>query len=394
MYIADHFRIYPTDSQAVLLLKTIGCARYVYNLYLDVFNTVYKFTGRSMNYSSCCKSLTDLKKAVPWLKEADSTALQASLGFLCDGFNSFFRGQNNHPQFHKKGMNDSYTSKNNGHTIYVSDKNHIVLPKIGTLKAKGIRQFEGKIITATVTRKPTGKWFVSLLYETDEPEPLPETDNPVGIDLGLHDFIVTSDGFKADQQKAYHNLEKKLAKEQKILARRREANIDHYINVTGKDGKVHARPVYKRPLSECRNYQKQKIKVARIYEKMANQRRDYEHKLSAELIKNHDVICLEDLNVADMMKNHHIARSIADASWSEFVSMLRYKAERYGRRIIFVDRYYPSSQRCSVCGTLYPYTKDLSVREWECPVCGAHHDRDINAAINIRDEGLRISAAA
>ena len=147
--------------------------------------------------------------------------------------------------------------------------------------------------------------------------------------------------------------------------------------MTGKDGKVHARPVYKRPLSECRNYQKQKIKVARIYEKMANQRRDYEHKLSAELIKNHDVICLEDLNVADMMKNHHIARSIADASWSEFVSMLRYKAERYGRRIIFVDRYYPSSQRCSLCGALYPYTKDLSVREWDCPVCGAHHDRDI-----------------
>ncbi|MBQ9327583.1 MAG: IS200/IS605 family element transposase accessory protein TnpB [Solobacterium sp.] len=390
MYIANKVQAYPTKEQFVQMSKTVGCSRYVYNYFLDLCNKTYKNTGHGLSYKECCNRLTQLKKTISWLKEPDSTALQQAIRSLSDAFGSFFKGIADHPTFHKKGLKDSYTTvcncdKNGNASIRVIDKHHIVLPKLGVIYVRGLRMFEGKILEATITLASTGKCFVSILYEVPDEQPLPSTGKSVGIDLGLHDFITLSDGTKVENPKHLKNLEEKLAREQRVLSRRREENVDHYIT---RDGKRY--PVYKRPLSECRNYLKQKRKVARIQEKIRNQRIDFEQKHSTEIVKNHDVICIEDLDIKSMLEDSTLAKTISDASWSEFVSMLVYKAQRYGRTISFVDRYYPSSQTCSECGTLNPITKDLSVRSWVCPHCGAEHDRDTNAALNIKREGLRV----
>lgn len=338
VYIANKVRLYPTAEQAVQLNKTIGCCRYVYNHFLDLWNTAYSQTGKGLSYTECCKNVTELKRSLAWLKESDSTALQQSIRSLTDAFGRFFKHDADHPVFHKKGLNDSYTSvcnydKNSNATIRVIDKHHIVLPKLGTVYVRGLRLFDGKILKATISHEPTGKWFVSVLYETVDEAPLPVNDHPVGIDLGLSDFIVLDDGTKVEYPYYFRKYEEQLAREQRILARRHEANIDHYIV---RDGKRY--PVYKRPLSECRNYQKQKRRVARIYEKIKNHRIDFEQKLSTEIVKNHDVICMEDLDVKSMLSDSALAKTISDASWSEFKSMLVYKAQRYGRKIVFVDQ--------------------------------------------------------
>ena len=393
MYIANKVRVYPNSEQATQMIKTIGCSRYVYNYFLDLWNTTYKQTGKGLSYTECCKAVTELKKTNIWLKEPDSTALQQSVRSLSDAFGRFFDHNTDHPVFHKKGVKDSYTTvcncdKSRNATIRVIDKHHIVLPKLGVVYVRGLRLFEGKILQATVTHTPTGKWFVSILYECEDEQPLPLTNASVGLDLGLKDFIILSDGTKVENPAYLKKLEDKLAREQKILSRRREENIDSYVT---RDGNRY--PVYKRPLSECKNYQKQKRKVARIYEKIKNQRIDFEQKLSTEIVKNHDVICMEDLDIKSMLKDSALAKTISDASWSEFKSMLVYKAQRYGRTIVFVDRFYPSSQTCSACGCINPAVKDLFVRRWICPHCGAEHDRDVNAAINILHEGLRLLTA-
>ena len=382
---ANRCRMYPNKTQITSALKTLGSCRYVYNLYLDTWNTCYKYTGTGLSYNECCKSLTDLKKAVLWLKEADSTALQSSLRYLSDAFQAYFDGISDHPVFHRKGKKDSYTCKNNNDSIRILDQKHIQLPKLGRVKVHGLRKMNGKILSAAMTLEPDGKWYVSLQYESEEDRTLPQTGNTVGIDLGLHDFAVLSDGEKIPNPKNLKKLENKLEKEQRILSRREKANISRYIEKNGKRF-----PVYKRPLHECKNYMKQKRKVASIHAKIRNCRRDFEHKLSAEIIKNHDVICLEDLNIKGMMKNHRLAKAVGDASFSEFSHMLAYKGEWYGREVIHIGRYYPSSQICSVCGTVVPVTKDLCIRKWECPHCGSHHDRDINAAKNIEKEGMSL----
>ena len=371
---AYKYRIYPNKEQEVLINKTFGCCRYVFNRYLDEWNNQYENYGKGLTYNKCSSSLTNLKKELKWLKEVDSHALQNSLKDLSDGFSRFFKKQNQHPIFKKKGSKESFTSQNCNNSIYLVDNKHLKLPKLGSMKFKNSRELEGKIISATISKRPSGKYFVSILCEC-EVEELPKTNLTVGIDLGLTDFLIMSNRIKIDNPHFNGNLKRKLAKEQRKLSRRALLAKQH--------GKK---------LSDCSNYQKQKIKVAKLHEKVMNQRLDFEHKLSTEIIKNHDVIGVENLNVKGLMKNHHLAYSISDVSWSEFVSMLEYKAKWYVKQLIKVNTFYPSSKVCSCCGS---YHKDivnsLKVRKWVCPDCNIAHDRDINAAKNIEQEALRIS---
>ena len=370
---AYKFRIYPNADQEVLIIKTIGCVRFVYNYFLALWNEEYSKNGKGLTYNSCSAMLPQMKKneATSWLKEVDSIALQSSVKNLSDSFSRFFKKQNRRPQFKsKKNPVQSYTTKNVNKSITIIE-NIIKLPKLGQVKFAKSRELNGRILNATIRKNPSGKFFVSILCEEEVPE-LPKTGLEIGIDLGITDFAILSNGQKIDNNRFTSKMEKTLKREQRKLSRR--------ALLAKKAGKE---------LFEARNYQKQKKKVDRLKEKVINQRTEFLNKLSTEIVKNHDSICIEDLNTKGMLRNHKLAKSISDVSWFSFVSKLQYKAEWYGREIIKVDKWFPSSQLCSKCGHK-DGKKSLEIREWTCPVCHAHHDRDINASKNILAEGLQI----
>ena len=354
---AYKYRIYPNEEQEIQLNKTFGCTRFIYNQMLADRIKSYEENKdldiKIIKYPTPAQ----YKKEYEWLKEVDSLALANAQMNLDKAYKNFFRDKSvGFPKFKsKKDNHKSYTTNNQNGTIYI-ENNRIKIPKLKSMiKIKQHREFVGLIKSCTISQNPSGKYFISILVDTENIQ-LPKLDTKVGIDLGIKEFAITSDGEMFSNPKWLKKSEKRLRKLQKDLSRKQKGS---------------------------NNRRKDRLKVAKLHEKISNQRKDYLHKISHYIISENQVIVIEDLKVSNMIKNHKLAKSIADVSWSEFRRQLEYKSEWYGRELIIAPSNYASSQLCSNCGNKSSQTKDLSCRTYICPVCGMEMDRDINASKNL-----------
>lgn len=357
-------RIYPNKEQRILLSKHFGCVRLLYNYFLNIRNIEYKENKVNLSYISTANKLTEMKETeeFKFLNEVNSQSLQWSLKYLDTAFRNFFRGQNEFPVFNKKSNHQSFKVPIN--TTFKLDNKKIIIPKF----REGL-YFRGKINlddlikfnSITISKTPSGKYYASIQGEYSH-TPKEQNENKIGIDLGIKEFIITNDGLKVDNPKYLKKALKKLKYEHRQLSKK---------------------------VKGSKNRNKQRIKLSLVYEEVNNKRNDFLQKLSSKIVNENQVICLESLAVKNMIKNHKLAQSISDASWSRFITMLKYKSEWNDRDLVQIDRFYPSSKSCSVCHYI---NQDLTLndREWTCPSCYTHHDRDVNAAENILTQGLNI----
>ena len=356
-------RIYPNKEQQNLINQTFGCCRFIYNMGLEMRNKAFK-NGEKIGYTQTSAMLTELKKTdeFSFLGDVDSVALQQSLRDLDRGFVNFFQKRARHPRFKSKHSNRrSYRTMNPNNKIRIAGK-YIRLPKLGYVKIRQSME-AGHINNATIKRTPTGKYFV-ILNVNFEPEVKQNNGSSIGIDVGIKEFYSDSNGNAVSNPKFLEKSSKKLRREQRRLSRKQKGS---------------------------NNRNKQRIKVAKVYEKITSQRSDFLQKISTMLISENQVICIEDLKIKNMVRNRKLARCISSVSWGKFFNMLEYKANWYGNKIVKVPTMYPSSQTCSCCGYKNPLVKNLAIRKWECPNCHTKHDRDTNASINILNKGLSIA---
>lgn len=354
------FRFYPTPEQEQMLAQTFGCIRYVYNRALEHRTKTYKTTGKGATYCDTSKELTSWKKdaETAWLKDVSSVPLQQCLRHLNSAFTNFFAKRSKYPSFKKKSRNQSAEFTKSGFKWDTKNRN-LTIAKLGRLNVKWSRLFISDPTTVTISRTPTGKYFVSI--RINEPnKDIPTTTKQIGIDLGIKTLAFTSDGQQIENIKTTNKYAKKLARAQRVMSRRKK----------GSNRRERAR-----------------LRVAKIHEKIANVRKDWIHKVTTKLIQENQLISMETLSSSKMMKNRKLAKSIADCSWYEFVRQIAYKSEWYGRTFIQISQWEPSSKKCSCCG--FKVDKmPLSIRDWICPECDTGHDRDENAAKNILAAGL------
>ena len=366
VYRTYKFRMYPNAGQRQVLARYFGSVRFIYNHYLAERKRQYEETGRSDGYARQAKDLVALKRTegFDWLKEINSQTLQQALMHLETAYKNFFNHTADFPKFKSRKRGGSFTVPQ---FCYI-ENGYVHIPKFKEgLKVKDHRKVKGAVRSMTISITPTGKYYVSILTE-EQYEPIARINQSVGLDMGLKSLVITSDGETYDNNRYTKKYEQKLAAAQKHLARKQK---------------------------DSNGWEEQRMKVAKIHESLANSRKDWQHKVSADIVKRYDTICIEDLGVKQMeekkkgVKKNRLSKSISDAGWSSLVAMIVYKAEMNDRTVVKVDRYYPSSKTCSVCG----WKNDnltLANRSWTCPECGTTHDRDKNAAVNILSEGLRV----
>ena len=356
MFLSHKVRIYPNHEQEIFLKKSCGVARFVYNWGLAEWERQYK-TGEKPNYLKLKKQFNGIKKdEFPFVCEVSKCCAETAFLNLGKAYKNFFDKRAKYPKFKKKGIHDSFGLDNLNFQI---EGNHIKLAKMASMRMAEELRFDGKIMSGTVSCVGD-KWYISIAVDAQKDMTLPKTGKFVGVDLGLKDIAITSDGYKFANPRWIHKSEKKLKRLNRELARRQRAS---------------------------KRRERTRLRLARQHNRVANQRKDWLHKITTYLVRNYDVISLENLNVRGMTKNHSLAKAITNVSFGEFNHQIEYKAQMYGKQIYRVDRFFPSSKTCSVCGCIQD-KMPLHIREWTCPECGAHHDRDINAATNLLRQAM------
>lgn len=361
---AYKFRIYPNAEQQIILAKTFGCVRFIYNQMLSDKINHYEETKQKLNNTPA-----QYKSKFPWLKEVDSLALANAQMNLQTAYNSFFRNPKiGFPKFKSKKSNRrSYTTNCVNGNISI-DNGFLKLPKVGLVKLKQHRLILSnyKLKSVTISQTPSGKYYASVLFEYENQIQEQELHDFLGLDFSMHGLYKDSNGNEPAYPRYYRQAEERLKREQRKLSLMQKGS---------------------------KNRSKQRIKVANLHEKVANQRKDFLHKQSRQIVNAYDCVCIENLDMKAMSQSLNFGKSVADDGWGMFVTFLKYKLEETGKRLVKVNKFFASSQICNVCGYKNTATKNLSIRAWDCPECGAHHDRDINAAINIRNEGMRLVLA-